>query len=144
MWGGYQFLYLEKQYFLISCFLRVVCYFLFPKFLENKIFRGGGGVSFWICCWEISGDRVALLPSTLILILNWASPKFTWGWIFEPYAIDRYHFVLRISHYNWTLTDTSPYSAYRCWKNFGWNFVIYFLDRIQSHGAQSDVGNLEG
>ena len=41
--GGCQFFYLEKQYFLISCFLRVVCYFLFPTFLENKIFRGGGG-----------------------------------------------------------------------------------------------------
>ena len=59
--GGCQFV-LEKLYFLISCFLRILCYCI------SKIPGGGGGcvktncgVSFWTCWWEISGDRVALL-----------------------------------------------------------------------------------
>ena len=37
-----QMFFLEKQFFLISCFLRVLCNF-FPTFLENKFSRGGGG-----------------------------------------------------------------------------------------------------
>ena len=60
-------IFLEKQFFLTSCFFFV--------FYENKFWGGGGinmdidtsphveregGVSFWTCWREISGDRVAL------------------------------------------------------------------------------------
>ena len=46
--GGCQFLFIEKQYFLISLFYSRLM--LFPTFLEKIKFRGGGGVSKKLCC----------------------------------------------------------------------------------------------
>ena len=36
------FFFIEKQFFLISCFLRVF-FMIFPTFFENNYFAGGGG-----------------------------------------------------------------------------------------------------
>ena len=84
--GGVSVLVFRKT--ILSHFMFSSRFMLFPTFLENNFFFGGGwqkncGVSFWSCWWEISGDRVALF-------YVWSSFNMNLAWSFDHIWLSEY------------------------------------------------------